>query len=426
MRNIFDQYNGPENRLSHALACCLDRDSKLLRQFVVWTTSRRRLSWKKLKVLEQHVPGQPIEISESDDEKIIEQIGLPDLWIHAENGWSLLIENKVKSTILTSQLERHRRTAEKNGFVDIDLLVLAPTLPTRQLSGIRLKSWSEVYCWMRRQAAQRDSRWAACFADYLEVAEARMIAQGYLTEGTLTEFDGIPFGVDRPYNYLEAKRVLRLAVDELRKRADLKKMGMDEKGKGRPAITGRRGASVWDFIPLKAARGKNFTQFPHLTLSIQTDRFLVVVSLPNGVPGRMRQNLTAAGSGEFIKLVRQVATGVTQAIRKVKGAFPFVEVVQRRYPFQNSAPIYDARIEFNLRTAIPDNQSRVKSQPQWLEAGFEALKKKRSNLQFAIGAVLPYGPQELRNRSVLDIVAGVWLGCRPWIDRILKQSSIDR
>ena len=36
MRNIFDQYSHPENRLTHALASCLAEDRKLLRRFVGW------------------------------------------------------------------------------------------------------------------------------------------------------------------------------------------------------------------------------------------------------------------------------------------------------------------------------------------------------------------------------------------------------
>lgn len=34
MRNIFEQYEELENRLSHVLACCLREDPRLLRAFV--------------------------------------------------------------------------------------------------------------------------------------------------------------------------------------------------------------------------------------------------------------------------------------------------------------------------------------------------------------------------------------------------------
>ena len=36
MRNLFDQYDQPENRLSHALAVCLNEDRRLLTKFLAW------------------------------------------------------------------------------------------------------------------------------------------------------------------------------------------------------------------------------------------------------------------------------------------------------------------------------------------------------------------------------------------------------
>jgi len=34
LRNLFDQFSARENRLTHALVCALDRDSRLLRAFL--------------------------------------------------------------------------------------------------------------------------------------------------------------------------------------------------------------------------------------------------------------------------------------------------------------------------------------------------------------------------------------------------------
>ena len=36
MRNVFDQYSQTENKLTHALACCLHEDVDLLRDFAGW------------------------------------------------------------------------------------------------------------------------------------------------------------------------------------------------------------------------------------------------------------------------------------------------------------------------------------------------------------------------------------------------------
>jgi hypothetical protein len=70
--------------------------------------------------------------------------------------------------------------------------------------------------------------WAARAADYLEVAEAKLIDSEQFEEGTLTQFSGFPFGRDHPFTYLEGKRVLGLAVGELRGRRDLRdRLGMN-------------------------------------------------------------------------------------------------------------------------------------------------------------------------------------------------------
>lgn len=412
MRNIFDQYESPENRLTHALGCCLQRDPKLLRAFVTWLTGRRKLAWAKLEVLEQQVPGEPTGTAEDGE------VGLPDLWIHGDGDWSLIIESKVQARVSSDQLRRHERRAGRNGFSEVDLVVLAPDVPAQRASGVTYKRWTEVYCWLRQQA--RGSPWAACAAEYFEVAEARMTADGYLQDGSLTEFDGIPFGLDHPYSYREAKRILKLAMAELRERRDLVKLGIDPNGKGRSKITGREDRLVWDFLPLKAARASSsFTACPHLTFVIQMHRALVIVILPDKVDIAMRRNLLSLSFEQLLALVCEVERGVSKAIARVSQAYPFMEIVQRHYLSQRSKPIEDARLEFDLRTATGGSRSKVKLQPQWLEAVHQVLGAKKSNVQVSVGAVLPYGDARLHSREVLDVIAGTWIGCRPWIETIL-------
>ena len=96
-------------------------------------------------------------------------------------------------------------------------------------------------------------------------------------------FSGIPFGRNNPYNYLEAKRVLRLAMDELRRRSDLKnELGMDPAASGRSAITGRESTRIWDFLRLRQSQNAtSFTEFPHLTLSIQQEQLFALVTVPH-------------------------------------------------------------------------------------------------------------------------------------------------
>jgi hypothetical protein len=108
----------------------------------------------------------------------------------------------------------------------------------------------------------------------------------------LTTFSGIPFGHKFPYAYLEGKRVLGLALEDLRKRTDLKKqLGMNPQV-GRGAITGSQSDAVWDFLSLsKAADAKRFTKYPHLTLGINAAAAEVMVTIPNAISGSIRRRL---------------------------------------------------------------------------------------------------------------------------------------
>jgi hypothetical protein len=195
MRNVFDQYSQPENRLTHALACALSEDRDLLRAFLRFALGRAAPSPRGLEVVEQQLPG---ESEPSDDESHTQ--GLPDAWIYDESsGWALLIESKVAARATRHQLVRHLATARRRGFDDVSLLVLSVVPPGALPAGAIARSWSDVYVWLQRHA--RTSSWAERVARYLEIAEGKMVADNYLKKGALTVFAGIPFHSKNPYNY---------------------------------------------------------------------------------------------------------------------------------------------------------------------------------------------------------------------------------
>ena len=105
-------------------------------------------------------------------------------------------------------------------------------------------TWSGLYEWLGTTG--RRSEWSERLRAYLRAAEVRLAHKEYLTEGTLTMFDGFPFSSKNPYTYGEGRRLLKLAMAELRKDRSLKALGMDPKAPGRGAITGRGGDHVWD------------------------------------------------------------------------------------------------------------------------------------------------------------------------------------
>lgn len=416
MRNIFDQYSQPENQLTHALVSTLEADSRLLRRFVAWLCGKAPS--RKLEIVEQRLPGE-----EESDEGEAERRGLPDAWIHDKQSWALILENKIQAPLNPNQLARHRRMAERRGFSDIYVAAVVARGPKRLAGGgVRIIEWTELYSWLLKE---RTSEWAVRLAEYMEILERKLAEQEYLREGTLTVFAGIPFGKTHPYNYHEAKRLLRLALDELRTRRVLQReLGMNSKGAGRPAITGREGSSVWDFLPLARARGvRTFTEYPHLTLGIQRDRLLTIITIPNGIRPKLRRNLLIGGKGGFLAMIEQVHNNLHSALNAVEGAVPYVEIVQRHYPTQRSEPLVDARLQFDLRTAFrrPNRwRKSVKTQPQWIDAVYNVLASKHSNVQAAVGVAFPYDRcPVVHTPGILNNIADTWLACKPLIRRAL-------
>ena len=275
MRNLFDQYDQPENRLSHALAVCLHEDRTLLRRFVAWIGVKPPVRATELLIAEQSLPGDPPESEEQAERK-----GLPDIVIHDGAVWCVLIESKVQAALTDDQLTRHERTLRHRGFEYVRCVVLTK-------AGVRSRraiavTWSGLYGWLGRNGTRRE--WSERLRSYLRAAEVRLAREEYLTEGTLTMFDGFQFSVDNPYTYGEGKRLLKLAMGELRKDSSLKALGMDPTAPGRSAITGRGQRAVWDFLSLidRPKRGL-FTSYPHLTLAVHADHLEVAVTIPNGV-----------------------------------------------------------------------------------------------------------------------------------------------
>lgn len=410
MRNIFDQYSHPENRLTHALVTSLSEDPKLLNNFVRWVTGKRPPN-KNLKIIEQRLPGEP-EITEDESERR----GLPDAWIHDNDRWSLLIESKVSATLNNDQLRRHYNTAIRRGFDAITVLAIDVIEPRRKLIDEAIfKSWTEIYDWLYRQSNR--SEWSAKTLRYMEIAEAKWIANGYLQEGTLTKFSGIPFNSENPYNYPEAKRLIKLMMEELRNRNDLKRqLDIDTVAPGRGMITGKQRSSVWDFLRLKAFKHeKDFIRMIHLTLSMQSDKLFVLVTVPNGLSSQYRKRLTANGLEEFEDVFKRVHKNLKRKIGKVEGAMSWMEVLQRHYRTQTSPPTIDARLAFTLDTAF-ETDGRVKQQPLWLESTYNALVKKRGNTQLGVGAIFPYATcPATQTPKILDHIASTWIACKPLI-----------
>ncbi len=409
MRNVFDQYSQPENRLTHAVAVCLNEDRDLLRQFLKWINVDITVPTSRLEIIEQRLPGDPPEAEDETEHK-----GLPDVVIHHSNEWALLIESKIQAALTDDQLARHERSLRRRDFEQVHRLALTK-------SGVRVPPktialcWSALYEWLGGKTKR--SEWALRLRDYLRAAEVRLSREGYLTEGTLTMFDGFPFSKANPYTYGEAKRLLKLALKELRSDRSLLKLGIDAEAPGRGAIKGREASAVWDFLSL-VDRPKDgaFTGYPHLTLAIHADQLETAVTIPNGVTRSVRHRLRSLGPDGLSALNRSILQRARDLL--ARGAQFEAYALQRHYASQSAAASVDARCTFRLETSQARGKGGVKCQPEWAELFATLLRTKRSNIQFGYTMRLPWGTKGLDRRESLRLIADGWCAMKPLLDVI--------
>ena len=418
MRNIFDQYSQPENRVTHALMTALNEDRTLLDAFL--KDIAKHIPPKKigpLSITEQSYPGSVV--SDGIDEDEIERRGIPDAWITTDEDWCLIIENKVLGAPSDDQLRRHRGIARRLGFTMPKLLLLTVRPPGKNLpDDIEVVPWSAIYTWLQGHTAR--SAWAQRLTDYLEVLEARMTDREQMASGTLTAFNGFRFGGDNPFNELEGKRVLGLAMDALRGRTDLPfAIGVDPKLPGRGAIKG-----AWDFLAFaRDAGGKKFTAYPHLSLGIGPDDVGAMVTLPDKAEKTWRR-LRNLDEEDFKGVVDEVLEKMRPLLSQCPGMEPCLSIYQRHWPKGQSGPSQtDASLDIDLRTHGNKDGDKTKFQPEWIKAVFALLKNKKSNIEMQVGAKFPYRTcKAIQEPKALDFVAAAWIACKPYI-RIINDEE---
>jgi hypothetical protein len=140
MRNIFDQYEQPENRLTHALISVLNQDRRLLGPFLRWLGVSDIPKAQTLILTEQQIPG-----TVQEDAEEIEFKGLPDAAVFAEDGWAVLFECKVQARVSQNQINRHRDSARRHGFNSPWVVVVAvDDQPASDSEKTITKTWREA------------------------------------------------------------------------------------------------------------------------------------------------------------------------------------------------------------------------------------------------------------------------------------------
>jgi hypothetical protein len=276
-------------------------------------------------------------------------------------------------------------------------------------------TWSDLYEWLGR-SGQRGP-WSDRLRSYLRAAELRLAREEYLTEGTLTMFDGFPFSDENPYTYGEGKRLLKLALTELRQDRRLRALGMDPKGQGRTAIRGRTGRAVWDYLQLKGRpRQGAHTAYPHLTLAIHADHLEVSITIPNGVVQPVRRRLRDLGTDRLIDIHATMLRRARPLM--ARGAWIQAYALQRHYVSQSAPATTDAMLTFRLETSQPRGKGGVKPQPEWVELFARLPRQKRSNIQFQYRVHLEWGTPGLDTRESLQLIVQSWTALAPMLDAL--------
>jgi len=280
--------------------------------------------------------------------------------------------------------------------------------------------WKSVYQWFTRYSLK--SKWAQRFVEYMNTFEAKMIAQEYNIRGTLTMFSGFHFDKEHPYTYREGKRLIKLIRQEFCNNKRLvRELGLDPQSQGRPAITRGDNGVVWDFIPLKQSKGKAFTAYPHATMAIWPKAAEISITIPNGMKSGIKKRLKQSDMNTFYDMLVEIEKNVRDSKKETIEAKPVLRILQRRFKSQRSIPETDGIINVDLRTLVDNDKTGLKHQPMWLDAIFNVLINKRTNIQLQICVYLPYSAQEMQTPHALDVMANAWIAMKPLLKFILNE-----
>ena len=130
MLNPFNQYDGDENRLTHALAITLERSPQFMDSFVNLCDAKRLLG-KDVRVEIQVV------MRSSDN---LEETAIPDLLlVDASGRHGLVFEAKVGSSLDLFQLQRHEARAKDYGVA----IVGKYAITGRDIDAEKIADWKK-------------------------------------------------------------------------------------------------------------------------------------------------------------------------------------------------------------------------------------------------------------------------------------------
>lgn len=392
IRNIFDQYDQAENRLTHALAQVFASDQRLTREFIRFAVGANPPPGA-LSLSCQVFPEEQLEpLSEEEADRQ----GIPDLWIWSgPDKWAVLCECKVTAEPTIDQLQRHSETVRRLGFKSAHLVVITAEESRPSALGKRVDNmpvawtnWPTLFVFLSRYTQGNDL--VTQFLDYLRIVEGHLMAEGY--DGSpLTTFTGIPFGPDHPYSEPEAKVVLRALMAGFRRRLVGSRFVQINPSIRRPALVG-----AWDVVGFKFADpARPFNKYPHLSLGIGRDSVGLRLIVPHqAIPGywnRIRRVSKAQLKDALDEVAHRLRRIQRHVVRDIWEPQLHLRLYQRHFYAQRMGTV-DGEIKFGVDTlSVRRRRSRaVKTVPAWLDAIYAVLAQtSRANFELALTVEYP-------------------------------------
>jgi hypothetical protein len=394
--NPFNQYDGDENRLTHALAITLERSKAFQTAFINLCGAKRRLG-KDIRVEIQVVMS-------SDDE--IEETAIPDLILVDTEQRGLIFEVKVGSSLDPSQLQRHEARAKTRK--DIVGNIVWKYVITGRSSDAKIirKGWQHIEWIKIYEIANRlkvQCEWARDLADYLEIVATQIENKGMNSKVKLTTFTGIPFKnvrVKRPtdapnlYEPRQARRHLSDLMDSLEEdKRLLSELGFAPGKKPKRRVGVEATDSVWDYLSPMEKDGHH-TKTPHFTVEISKEHASAMLTIPNQTKV-LRHFVKKHNSDDFIEAIKIFLRAIGKHNLNKAGCQPCIVTKQRRYRTIREVYAVDGNLTFDLRTfeGLPrtGNSPPIRTQPEWTKFCYQLLRDKKSNIQFQIGMQFIYG-----------------------------------
>lgn len=393
IRNLFDQYDQEENRLTHSLLHTIASDKEILKNFIKFSVGKLPFERRANILIGSQGKFTCQLIFEKSNRTKMESI--PDGLIYDNEGkFCILIESKVTAPLDIKQLDAHLRQIKRYGVQNPILIILTTDRksPEKVINSIKKhnaevywKPWWQIYQWIDRYKSHGVVKE---FRAYMELLELNIINRNNVWEGMMTKFNGIPFGDGEPYSYSRAKWCLNSFLNELRKHRKLQKIYDIDSMKGRGQITGSAWSVVWDFIPFKGGEDSNFTKHPHLTFVIRPEWTQVQITLPNNAKAKYWNKLTKGGKDSLNQMLLKIHKNLINGKpRKPSTVKLWVEILQRHYPFQKDVGVKDGEMHFDVDclSETMKIERKVKTFVAWLDALNAVLaNRKKANFQIAI------------------------------------------